>query len=99
MKLNKIHAAELEDKIKSIEKYIAKNLENKSLLHQKLLKLEKFNPHGKVFAKVVKQYRNIKSKLHQKFRDDSTFRIDCHKNVGQRAAKENCSYNPSKRSS
>jgi IS605 OrfB family transposase len=68
VKLNKLHAAELEDKIKSIEKYITKDLEDKSLLHQKLLKLEKVNPHSKVFAKVVKQYRNIKFKLHQKKR-------------------------------
>jgi len=68
LELNNLHAEELESKIKSLEKYIDKNTQKKSKLHQKLLNLEKFNPHSKKFKKTAKQYKNIKFKLHHKKR-------------------------------
>ena len=68
LELNKLHLSELEDRIKSIKKFIDTNTEKKAILHKKVLRLEKTNSFSQKFYKAVKQYRNIKFLLHQKNR-------------------------------
>ena len=68
IELHKVHLTELRDKIKSLEKFIAQQIEKAVRLHAKITRLEKKFPFSVNFKKTVKQYRNIKFLLHQKKR-------------------------------
>lgn len=68
IELHKVHLTELRDKLKSLEKFIVKQIEKAVKLHEKIIRLEKKIPSSVNFKKTVKQYRNIKFLLHQKKR-------------------------------
>ena len=71
---NKLRLSELEEKIKSVKKYIKSNEKTKNDTHKKVLKLEKIDPKSEEFLNTVKHYRRIKSSLHHKKRKLETLK-------------------------
>ena len=66
--LNKVHLADIRERIKSLETCIKFNVEKQRKLQLKILKVEKVKPFSEYFIKVVKQYKSIKFLIHQKKR-------------------------------